>query len=73
MNLREIYVRERLRQGQVGQVRVEEIPALYFLGEVLALTNRNQGDLREIHKAKLAYPGVRLIQEGAETYEVRGI
>ena len=73
MNLREIYVRERLRQGQVGQVQVEEIPAPYFLDEALALRNRNQEDIREIHRAKLAYPGVRLIQEGAETCEERGI
>ena len=73
MSLREIYVRERLRQGQVGQVRVEEIPALYFLGEVLALSNRNQEDIREIHRAKLAYPGVRLIQEGIEVCEERPV
>jgi len=44
----------------------EDQPALYFLDEVLALRNRNQGDLREIHRAKLTYPGVRLIQEGPE-------
>ena len=73
MNIHEIYARDRLRQGQVGQVQVEETPALYFLGEVLALSNRNQEDLREIHKAKLTYPGVRLIQEGAETCEERPV
>lgn len=68
MNLREIYARERLRQGQVGQVQVEEIPALYYLGEVLAIRNRNQEDLREIHKAKLTFPGQSIIQEGPEKH-----
>ena len=44
----------------------EDQPALYFLGEVLALSNRNQEDLREIHRAKLTFPGQRVIQEGPE-------
>ena len=56
-----------LCKRDLREVSWEEIPTLYFLGEVLALRNRNQEDLREIHKAKLAYPGVRLIQESAET------
>ena len=67
MNLHEIYARDRLRQGQVGQARVEETPALYFLAEILALGDRTPDDLREIHKAKLAYPDVRIVQERVET------
>ncbi len=66
MNLREIYLRERLRQVQEGQVRVEETPALYCLSEILALKDRIAEELREIHSAKLTFPGQRIIQEGPE-------
>ena len=67
MNLRQIYIEERLRLGQVGQVGVEETPALYLLAEILALGDRTPDDLREIHQAKLTFPGLRVVQEGAET------
>ena len=70
MNLRKIYLKDRLRQGQVGQAAEE--PALYYLSEVQALRGRTYEDLSKIHRAKLAYSGVRLIQEGAETCEERG-
>ena len=54
MNLREIYVRERLRQGQAGQMgQAGDEPALYFLDEVTALRGRTPEELREIHTAKL--------------------
>ncbi len=69
MNLREIYAKYRLEQGQAGQVaqvRVEEIPASYYLGEVLSLRNRTPQELVEIHRAKLTFPGQRIIQEGPE-------
>lgn len=71
MNLREIYAKYRLEQGQAGQaeephtyeVRPEELPAPYFLAEILALGGCNpEEQLKEIHRAKLTYPGVRLIQ-----------
>ena len=62
MNLREIYVRERLRQGQVGQA--EEESALYSLREILVFKDLTPEHLRQVHRAKLAYPGVRLIQDG---------
>ncbi len=74
MNLREIYAKYRLEQGQAGQVaqvRVEEIPAPYYLGEIMVLRHCTEEQLMEIHKAKLTYPGVRLIQESAETCEER--
>ncbi len=64
MNLREIYARERLRQGQAGQAWEE--PAPYFLDEVLALRDLSWEDLREIHKSKLAYPGIRVVQDRRE-------
>ena len=44
----------------------EETPTLYFLDEILALRNRSPEDLREIHRAKLTFPGQRVIQEGPE-------
>ena len=75
MNLREIYAKYRLEQGQAGQaedphayeVRPEDLSALYFLDEILTLRHLSLEDLREIHKAKFAFPGQRLIQEGADT------
>ena len=42
----------------------EETPALYFLAELIALKARSVSELREIHLAKLAYPGSRIIQDG---------
>ena len=42
----------------------DEEPAFYFLGEILALRDRTPDDLQEIHQAKLAFPGCRVIQEG---------
>jgi hypothetical protein len=44
--------------------RAMEIPALYFLSEIPALFHRTPEERREIHKAKLAYPGCRIIQDG---------
>ena len=41
-------------------------PAPYLLDEILALRNRSPEELQEIHKAKLAYSGQRIIQEGPE-------
>ena len=67
MNLYQIYIEERLRLGQAGQVRAEETPALYFLAEILALGDRTPEVLREIHQTKLAYPGLRVVQERVET------
>ena len=59
--------RNATQETRLQEFQWSEAPALYFLDEILALSNRNQEDIREVHKAKLAYPGVRLIQEGAET------
>jgi len=65
MNLREIYLKERLRQGQAGQMgQAGDEPALYFLDEVTALRGRTLEELREIHTAKLAFAGQRIIQDG---------
>ena len=59
---------ERLLYAKIGVplwgVQYEMEPALYYLDEILVLRNLTGGDLREIHKYKLSYPGVRLIQEG---------
>ena len=40
-----------------------ETPALYFLSEIPALLNRTPEERREIHKAKLTYGEVRLLQD----------
>jgi len=37
--------------------------ASYYVEEVPLLKNRTQEELKEIHKYKLTYPGVRLIQD----------
>ncbi len=47
-------------------VSYEEIPVLYVLSELLTLRHFTPEELQEIHKAKLAYPGQRIIQEGPE-------
>ena len=52
------------RSGEIGKLDLEDTPALYFLGEVKALQAVPADELCEIHKAKLAYGGVRLVQEG---------
>lgn len=44
-------------------------PGLYYFHEILALKARTLEDLRQIHEAKLAFPGCRVIQEGAEGKE----
>ena len=64
MNLREIYQKDRVRLGQEGQAAEE--PTLYYLSEVQVLRGRTYEDLSEIHRAKLAFPGQRVIQEGPE-------
>ena len=45
----------------------EDQPAFYFLTEILALGDRTPEVLREIHQTKLAYPGLRVVQERVET------
>jgi len=40
-----------------------ETPALYFLSEIPALLHRTPEERREIHKAKLNYPGCRIVQD----------
>ena len=40
-----------------------EEPAPYFLAEILALDRLSLDERREIHKAKLAYGEVRLLQD----------
>ena len=51
----------------LGVISCEEEPALYFLAEIQALRHRVPEELEEIHKAKLTFPGQRIIQEGPET------
>ena len=40
--------------------------AIYYAEELSELRTKTQDQLREIHKVKLAFPGCRVIQEGAE-------
>jgi hypothetical protein len=40
--------------------------AVYFAEELPELRTKTPEQLREIHKVKLAFPGCRVIQEGAE-------
>lgn len=41
--------------------------ACYYPEEIPLLRDKTPDELREIHKAKLAFPGCRVIQEGAES------
>jgi hypothetical protein len=45
--------------------------ACYFAEEIPLLKDKTVEELREIHKAKLAFPGCRVIQEGAEDAPLR--
>jgi hypothetical protein len=40
--------------------------AVYYPEELPELKSKTPEQLREIHKAKLAFPGCRVVQEGAE-------
>ncbi len=40
--------------------------AVYYAEEIPLLKGKSLEDLREIHKYKLAFPGCRVIQEGAD-------
>jgi hypothetical protein len=40
--------------------------AIYYPEEIRELRDKNLAELGEIHKVKLAFPGCRVIQEGAE-------
>ena len=40
--------------------------ACYYAEEIPLLKDKTPEDLRQIHEAKLAFPGCRVIQEGAE-------
>src|SRR3989338_4437108 len=40
--------------------------ACYYAEEIPLLRDKTPAELRDIHKAKLAFPGCRVIQEGAE-------
>ena len=40
--------------------------AIYYPEELPLLKNKTLADLRQIHEAKLAFPGCRVIQEGPE-------
>jgi len=65
MDLREIYQKYRLGLGQEGQAGQEpESPAPYFLSEIMSLQRLSLDERREIHKAKLTYGEVRLLQDG---------
>jgi hypothetical protein len=41
--------------------------AIYYPEELAELRTKTLEELREIHKVKVAFPGCRVIQEGAET------
>ena len=59
-------LKHSVRETDLEQLSWEEFPALYFLAEILALRCRSPEELMEVHRAKLTYPGQRLIQEGPE-------
>jgi len=40
--------------------------AVYYPEELPSLKTKTTEELRDIHKVKLAFPGCRVIQEGAE-------
>ncbi len=40
--------------------------AIYYAEEIPLLRDKTPEDLRQIHKAKLAFLGARILQEGAE-------
>ena len=40
--------------------------AVFYADELPFLATKNPEELKEIHKIKLAFPGCRVIQEGAE-------
>ena len=44
-------------------VDIDDIPATYGLSEILALRNRSIGEAREVHRAKVAYGGQRIVQD----------
>lgn len=46
--------------------------ACYYAEEIPLLRDKTSEELREIHKAKLAFPGARVIQEGAEAKGANG-
>jgi hypothetical protein len=50
--------------GEIVKLDLEDTPALYFLAEVKAPQAVPASELREIHKAKLAYGAVRIGQDG---------
>jgi len=45
--------------------------ALYYFEEIMPLWDRTPKELRRIHKVKVAFPGCRVIQEGAEKRNTR--
>ena len=46
--------------------------ASYYPEEIPLLRDKTPEELREIHKTKLAFPGCRVIQEGAEAKRANG-
>ena len=46
--------------------------ACYYAEEIPLLKDKTPDDLREIHRYKLAFPGARVIQEGAEVVRDQG-
>jgi len=45
--------------------------AVYYAEEIPLLRDRTPEEIREIHKVKLAFPGCRVFQEGAEKRNTR--
>ena len=43
--------------------------AVYYAEEIPLLRDKTPDELREIHKAKLAFPGCRILQEGPDSKE----
>ena len=65
-NLTTVTAVSRLDKPEISLVEPNDGMADYP-EEIPLLRGKSLQDLREIHKYKLAFPGCRVIQEGAET------
>ena len=45
----------------------KDVLAIYYSEEIPSLRDKTSEELREIHKAKLAFPRARVVQEGPES------
>jgi hypothetical protein len=50
-----------------GSFEPKDELAIYYPEELATIATKSPEELREIHKVKLAFPGARVVQEGAES------